>query len=89
MLAGKITPKGETTMTPEEKLLRAIFGEKAGRARHLAACRPGVSGTVVDVRVFNRHGIQRTKAAPRSIARRSSAYRLDPNDQIASSGRRV
>ena len=67
ILVGKITPKGESPMTPEEKLLRAIFGEKASRrARHLAAPAAGrVSGTVVEVRVFNRHGIDiddRTRA---------------------------
>ncbi len=66
ILAGKITPKGESPMTPEEKLLRAIFGEKASDVRDTSLrLPPGVAGTVVEVRVFNRHGIDiddRTKA---------------------------
>ena len=66
ILAGKITPKGESPMTPEEKLLRAIFGEKASDVRDTSLrLPPGVTGTVVEVRVFNRHGIDiddRTRA---------------------------
>jgi DNA-directed RNA polymerase subunit beta len=66
ILCGKITPKGESPMTPEEKLLRAIFGEKASDVRDTSLrLPPGVSGTVVEVRVFNRHGIDiddRTRA---------------------------
>ena len=66
ILAGKITPKGESPMTPEEKLLRAIFGEKASDVRDTSLrLPPGVSGTIVEVRVFNRHGIEiddRTRA---------------------------
>ncbi|NCP24009.1 MAG: DNA-directed RNA polymerase subunit beta [Erythrobacter sp.] len=66
ILAGKITPKGESPMTPEEKLLRAIFGEKASDVRDTSLrLPPGVAGTVVEVRVFNRHGIEiddRTRA---------------------------
>ena len=66
ILCGKITPKGESPMTPEEKLLRAIFGEKASDVRDTSLkLPPGVSGTVVEVRVFNRHGIEiddRTRA---------------------------
>jgi DNA-directed RNA polymerase subunit beta len=58
ILVGKITPKGESPMTPEEKLLRAIFGEKASDVRDTSLrLPPGVQGTVVEVRVFNRHGI--------------------------------
>ncbi|QNM82691.1 DNA-directed RNA polymerase subunit beta [Sphingomonas sabuli] len=58
ILCGKITPKGESPMTPEEKLLRAIFGEKASDVRDTSLrLPPGVAGTVVEVRVFNRHGI--------------------------------
>ncbi len=58
ILVGKITPKGETPMTPEEKLLRAIFGEKASDVRDTSLrLPPGDSGTVVEVRIFNRHGI--------------------------------
>ncbi|WP_120716600.1 DNA-directed RNA polymerase subunit beta [Tsuneonella amylolytica] len=66
ILCGKITPKGESPMTPEEKLLRAIFGEKASDVRDTSLrLPPGVAGTIVDVRVFNRHGIEiddRTRA---------------------------
>ncbi|HET9811635.1 MAG TPA: DNA-directed RNA polymerase subunit beta [Sphingomicrobium sp.] len=66
ILCGKITPKGESPMTPEEKLLRAIFGEKASDVRDTSLrLPPGVTGTVVEVRVFNRHGIDiddRTRA---------------------------
>ncbi len=66
ILCGKITPKGESPMTPEEKLLRAIFGEKASDVRDTSLrLPPGVAGTVVEVRVFNRHGIEiddRTRA---------------------------
>ncbi len=59
ILCGKITPKGESPMTPEEKLLRAIFGEKASDVRDTSLrLPPGVAGTVVEVRVFNRHGIE-------------------------------
>ncbi len=64
ILAGKITPKGESPMTPEEKLLRAIFGEKASDVRDTSLrLPPGVSGTVVEVRVFNRHGIDKDERA--------------------------
>ena len=57
ILVGKITPKGESPMTPEEKLLRAIFGEKASDVRDTSLrLPPGDFGTVVEVRVFNRHG---------------------------------
>jgi DNA-directed RNA polymerase subunit beta len=64
ILVGKITPKGESPMTPEEKLLRAIFGEKASDVRDTSLrLSPGVSGTVVEVRVFNRHGIDKDERA--------------------------
>lgn len=64
ILVGKITPKGESPMTPEEKLLRAIFGEKASDVRDTSLrLPPGVAGTVVDVRVFNRHGIDKDERA--------------------------
>ncbi len=64
ILCGKITPKGESPMTPEEKLLRAIFGEKASDVRDTSLrLPPGVSGTVVEVRVFNRHGIDKDERA--------------------------
>ena len=64
ILVGKITPKGETPMTPEEKLLRAIFGEKASDVRDTSLrLPPGDYGTVVEVRVFNRHGIEKDERA--------------------------
>ncbi|SFL10581.1 DNA-directed RNA polymerase subunit beta [Pseudovibrio ascidiaceicola] len=64
ILVGKITPKGESPMTPEEKLLRAIFGEKASDVRDTSMrLSPGVSGTVVEVRVFNRHGVEKDERA--------------------------
>ena len=64
ILCGKITPKGESPMTPEEKLLRAIFGEKASDVRDTSLrVPPGDAGTVVEVRVFNRHGIDKDERA--------------------------
>ncbi len=64
ILVGKITPKGESPMTPEEKLLRAIFGEKASDVRDTSLrVPPGVTGTVVEVRVFNRHGVEKDERA--------------------------
>src|SRR5262244_2852025 len=64
ILVGKVTPKGESPMTPEEKLLRAIFGEKAADVRDTSLkVPPGVQGTVVEVRVFNRHGVEKDERA--------------------------
>ncbi len=64
ILVGKITPKGESPMTPEEKLLRAIFGEKASDVRDTSMrMSPGTFGTVVEVRVFNRHGVEKDERA--------------------------
>ena len=65
ILVGKVTPKGETQLTPEEKLLRAIFGEKAGDVRDASLkCPPGISGVVVDVKIFARPGAEKdTRAA--------------------------
>ena len=64
ILVGKVTPKGESPMTPEEKLLRAIFGEKASDVRDTSLrVPPGDAGTVVEVRVFNRHGIDKDQRA--------------------------
>ncbi len=64
ILVGKVTPKGESPMTPEEKLLRAIFGEKASDVRDTSLrLPPGTSGTIVEVRVFNRHGIDKDERA--------------------------
>ncbi|MEO1426646.1 MAG: DNA-directed RNA polymerase subunit beta, partial [Pseudomonadota bacterium] len=84
ILVGKITPKGESPMTPEEKLLRAIFGEKASDVRDTSLkLPPGVAGTVVEVRVFNRHGIDKDE---RAIAiEREEIERLakDRDDELA------
>ena len=84
ILCGKVTPKGESPMTPEEKLLRAIFGEKASDVRDTSLrLPPGVAGTVVDVRVFNRHGVDKDE---RAIAiERSEIERLgkDRDDELA------
>ncbi len=64
ILVGKITPKGESPMTPEEKLLRAIFGEKAADVRDTSLrLPPGTTGTIVEVRVFNRHGVDKDERA--------------------------
>jgi len=64
ILVGKITPKGESPMTPEEKLLRAIFGEKASDVRDTSLrMPPGAFGTIVEVRVFNRHGVEKDERA--------------------------
>jgi DNA-directed RNA polymerase subunit beta len=64
ILVGKVTPKGETQLTPEEKLLRAIFGEKAGDVRDASLkCPPGISGVVVDVKIFARRGADKDSRA--------------------------
>jgi DNA-directed RNA polymerase subunit beta len=64
ILVGKVTPKGESPMTPEEKLLRAIFGEKASDVRDTSLrLPPGVSGTIVEVRVFSRRGVEKDERA--------------------------
>ncbi|OJW76244.1 MAG: DNA-directed RNA polymerase subunit beta [Sphingomonadales bacterium 63-6] len=84
ILVGKITPKGESPMTPEEKLLRAIFGEKASDVRDTSLrLPPGVAGTIVEVRVFNRHGIEiddRTRAIQNEEIER---LRKDAEDERA------
>ncbi|VVE33408.1 DNA-directed RNA polymerase subunit beta [Pandoraea capi] len=83
VLVGKVTPKGETQLTPEEKLLRAIFGEKASDVKDTSLRVPsGMSGTVIDVQVFTREGIQRDKRAQQIIDDELKGYRLDLNDQL-------
>jgi DNA-directed RNA polymerase subunit beta len=83
VLVGKVTPKGETQLTPEEKLLRAIFGEKASDVKDTSLRVPsGMSGTVIDVQVFTREGIQRDKRAQSIIDDELKRYRLDLNDQL-------
>jgi len=82
-LVGKVTPKGETQLTPEEKLLRAIFGEKASDVKDTSLRVPsGMSGTVIDVQVFTREGIVRDKRAQSIIDDELKRYRLDLNDQL-------
>ena len=83
VLVGKVTPKGETQLTPEEKLLRAIFGEKASDVKDTSLRVPtGMQGTVIDVQVFTREGIERDKRAQSIIDGELKRYRLDLNDQI-------
>ncbi|MGK4845910.1 hypothetical protein, partial [Salmonella enterica] len=80
---GKVTPKGETQLTPEEKLLRAIFGEKASDVKDTSLRVPsGMSGTVIDVQVFTREGVTRDKRAQSIIDEELKRYRLDLNDQL-------
>tara|TARA_R110001599_G_C12275552_1_gene662240 strand:- start:8465 stop:12571 length:4107 start_codon:yes stop_codon:yes gene_type:complete len=82
-LVGKVTPKGETQLTPEEKLLRAIFGEKASDVKDTSLRVPsGMVGTVIDVQVFTREGIVRDKRAQQIIDDELQRYRLDLNDQM-------
>ena len=83
VLVGKVTPKGETTLTPEEKLLRAIFGEKASDVKDTSLrVDQGTSGTVIDVQVFTREGIARDKRAQQIIDDELKRFRLDLNDQL-------
>ena len=83
VLVGKVTPKGETQLTPEEKLLRAIFGEKASDVKDTSLRVPsGISGTVIDVQVFTREGIERDKRAQQIIDDELKRYKLDLVDQM-------
>ncbi|MDR3352942.1 MAG: DNA-directed RNA polymerase subunit beta [Zoogloeaceae bacterium] len=83
VLVGKVTPKGETTLTPEEKLLRAIFGEKASDVKDTSLRVPaGIAGTVIDVQVFTREGIERDKRAQSIIDDHLRSYKLDLADQM-------
>jgi DNA-directed RNA polymerase subunit beta len=82
-LVGKVTPKGETTLTPEEKLLRAIFGEKASDVKDTSLrVDQGSQGTVIDVQVFTREGITRDRRAQQIIDDELKRFRLDLNDQL-------
>ena len=84
ILCGKITPKGESPMTPEEKLLRAIFGEKASDVRDTSLrLPPGVSGTVVEVRVFNRHGVDKDERALAIEREEIDRLAKDRDDELA------
>ena len=83
VLVGKVTPKGETQLTPEEKLLRAIFGEKASDVKDTSLRVPsGMSGTVIDVQVFTREGIERDKRAQSIIDDMLKGYKQDLADQM-------
>jgi len=83
VLVGKVTPKGETQLTPEEKLLRAIFGEKASDVKDTSLRVPsGISGTVIDVQVFTREGIERDKRAAQIIEEELKRYKKDLADQM-------
>ena len=83
VLVGKVTPKGETQLTPEEKLLRAIFGEKASDVKDTSLRVPsGMVGTVIDVAVFTREGVERDKRAQSIIDEQLRRYRTDLNDQL-------
>ncbi len=84
ILVGKITPKGESPMTPEEKLLRAIFGEKASDVRDTSLkLPPGVAGTVVEVRVFNRHGVDKDERAVSIEREEVERLAKDRDDELA------
>jgi DNA-directed RNA polymerase subunit beta len=83
VLVGKVTPKGETQLTPEEKLLRAIFGEKASDVKDTSLrVSTGSSGTVIDVQVFTREGLQRDKRAQQIIDDELTRYKMDLVDQM-------
>jgi len=84
ILVGKITPKGESPMTPEEKLLRAIFGEKASDVRDTSLrLPPGDYGTVVEVRVFNRHGVEKDERALQIEREEVEQLARDRDDEMA------
>jgi len=83
ILVGKVTPKGETQLTPEEKLLRAIFGEKASDVKDTSLRVPsGMDGTVIDVRVFTRDGVEKDSRALQIEAMELKRIRKDLNDQL-------
>ena len=82
ILVGKVTPKGETQLTPEEKLLRAIFGEKASDVKDSSLRLPsGMSGTVIDVQVFTRDGVEKDARARQNEEQALVGIRKDLNDQ--------
>ena len=83
ILVGKVTPKGETQLTPEEKLLRAIFGEKASDVKDTSLRVPsGMDGTVIDVRVFTRDGVEKDSRARQIEEAELKRVRKDLNDQL-------
>ena len=83
ILVGKVTPKGESPITPEEKLLRAIFGEKASDVRDSSLrLAPGTNGTIVDVKVFNRHGIDKDERALAVEQEEIERLSIDRDDEV-------
>ena len=83
ILVGKVTPKGETQLTPEEKLLRAIFGEKAGDVRDASlTCPPGIEGTIVDVRIFSRKGQEKDERARQIESEQIAKLEKNLEDEI-------
>ncbi|MCC5957655.1 MAG: DNA-directed RNA polymerase subunit beta, partial [Natronohydrobacter sp.] len=83
ILVGKVTPKGESPMTPEEKLLRAIFGEKASDVRDTSLrLPPGAYGTIVEVRVFNRHGVDKDERALQIEREEIARLSRDRDDEL-------
>jgi DNA-directed RNA polymerase subunit beta len=83
ILVGKVTPKGETQLTPEEKLLRAIFGEKAGDVRDASLyCPPGIEGTIVDVKIFSRKGQEKDDRAKAIEAHQIERLEKNLGDEI-------
>jgi DNA-directed RNA polymerase subunit beta len=83
ILVGKVTPKGETQLTPEEKLLRAIFGEKAGDVKDASLyCPPGIEGTVVDCKIFSRKGQDKDERSRRIEETQIARLRRNLNDEI-------
>ena len=83
ILVGKVTPKGETQLTPEEKLLRAIFGEKASDVKDTSLrVPPGMEGTVIDVQVFTRDGVEKDERAKQIENHQIESIRKDLNDQL-------
>jgi DNA-directed RNA polymerase subunit beta len=83
ILVGKITPKGETQLSPEEKLLRAIFGEKAGEVRDTSLrVPPGVEGTVINVRIFSRKGLSKDERSKAIEDEEITRLRKDQHDEI-------
>jgi len=83
MLVGKVTPKGETQLTPEEKLLRAIFGEKAGEVKDASLyAPPGIEGTVVEVKIFSRKGVERDERSEMIAQEEVARLKKDLEDEI-------
>ena len=82
-MVGKVTPKGETQLTPEEKLLRAIFGEKASDVKDTSLRVPsGTKGTVIDVQVFTREGLEKDQRSLQIETAALDQFRQDLNDEF-------